>query len=298
MLSAVERKIEQFIQDVDSVEVHTLYKKISKGKMLRARLIGQIAGKSLLSIKLASVVEMIHMASLLHDDVIDDTVVRRGKTSINATNGSKIAIMMGDILYSKAFFELNKIDSKVSSIISNAVISLSIGELNDVNLSNNFHTDKSAYLEMIYQKTASLIEASAQASALLVNKNSLPYKQYGRNLGIAFQMMDDILDITSDEKTLGKPTFNDFSEGKVTLPYIYLYEALDECDKARLIALYKKPLNQSQKEWIKKSMFEHKIIQKAFLEAKILINEAVELMESCGEYSLSNIARAMIEREF
>jgi len=298
LLSAVERKIEQFIEDMNSKEVLALYKKISKGKMLRARLIQAIAGNSIMSLNLACVVEMIHMASLLHDDVIDDTLVRRGKTSINATNGSKVAIMLGDILYSKAFFELTKIDSKIASIVSNAVINLSIGELRDVNLSENFHTNKSTYLEMIYQKTASLIEASAQSSALLVNKQSLLYKEYGKNLGIAFQMIDDILDITSDEKTLGKPNFNDFSEGKVTLPYIYLYEVLKQEDKEKLISLYKKPLNNSQKVWIKEQMNKHKIIEKSFLEAKILIDEAVKLMESCGEYSLSSIAKAMIERDF
>ena len=298
VISAVERKIEQYIAELDDSHVKSLYSKIPHGKRLRTKLILKIAGSSLKVIKTAATVEMIHAASLLHDDVIDEAYQRRGKASVNASDGNKTAIMMGDILYSKAFFELNSISPEVARVISNAVVQLSLGELADVELSKKFHTNRDAYLKMLYQKTASLMEASAESAAILVGKNRQAYKKYGRNLGLAFQMIDDILDITQDSTTLGKPALHDFEEGKVTLPYIYLFESLDEEERRFLLSLHRKNLTQKEAEWIKSAMKKHKIIEKAYSEAKELVDEAIELMESLGERDLSNIAKAMIERAF
>jgi octaprenyl-diphosphate synthase len=234
VLSAVERKIEQFVADLNDKEVSGLYAKLPHGKRLRAKLILKIAGSGLSVVKTAAIVEMIHAASLLHDDVIDDADTRRSKPSLNALYGNKTAIMLGDILYSKGFLELNNISPEVAKTISNAVVQLSLGELKDVSLSKTFNLDKDVYLEMIYQKTASLMEASAGAAALLAGKQQADYMTYGRNLGIAFQMIDDLLDITMDAETLGKPALHDFEEGKTTLPYIYLYDALGSEDAKKL----------------------------------------------------------------
>ena len=298
MLSAVERKIEQFVAELNDKEVTALYTKLPHGKRLRAKLILKIAGSSLSVVKTAAVVEMIHAASLLHDDVIDDAFTRRNKPSINALYGNKTAIMLGDILYSKGFFELNNISPEVSKIVSNAVIQLSLGELKDVSLSKTFNLDKNIYLEMIYQKTASLIEASAGAAAVLAGKPKDAYMTYGRNLGLAFQMIDDLLDITSDSATLGKPALHDFVEGKTTLPYIYLYEVLDAEGKTKLSSLHAKELKEEDQMWILLQMKEHKIIEKSYLEAKALIDEAIALMNAHGETALSGIAKEMIERDF
>lgn len=298
MLSAVERKIEQFIAELDDKEVNTLYTKLPAGKRLRAKLILKIAGNGLHAVKTAAVVEMIHAASLLHDDVIDDAYTRRNKPSLNALYGNKTAIMLGDILYSKGFLELNEIGAEVAKIVSNAVVQLSLGEMKDVLLSKTFNTDKDVYLKMIYQKTASLIEASAGAAAVLAGKPKEAYLTYGRNLGIAFQMIDDILDITQDAATLGKPALHDFAEGKTTLPYIYLYEALNEEEKQTLKNLHGKVLSLDQQTWIQLKMKEHRIIEKSYLEAKALAMEAIALMDAHGEASLSGIAKEMIEREF
>jgi octaprenyl-diphosphate synthase len=298
MLNAVERKIEQFIADLNDKEVIRLYDKLPHGKRLRAKLILKIAGNSLPVVKTAAVVEMIHAASLLHDDVIDDAFTRRSKPSLNALYGNKTAIMLGDILYSKGFFELNNISADVSKIISNAVTQLSLGELKDVSLSKSFNLDKEFYLEMIYQKTASLIEASAGAAAVLAGKPKDVYMTYGRNLGLAFQMIDDLLDITSDAQTLGKPALHDFVEGKTTLPYIYLYEVLSEEEKHTLASLHAKVLNEDEQKWIVSKMKEHQIIQRSYFEAKELIDESIDLMETHGEEALSGIAKEMIERDF
>jgi len=298
VLSAVERKIEQFIADLNDKEVASLYAQLPQGKRLRAKLILKIAGHSLAVVKTAAIVEMIHAASLLHDDVIDDAYTRRSRPSLNALYGNKTAIMLGDILYSKGFLELNNISPDVAKMVSNAVVQLSLGELKDVSLSKTFNTDKAIYLEMIYQKTASLMEACAGAAALLSGKDKNAYMTYGRNLGIAFQMIDDLLDITMDSETLGKPALHDFVEGKTTLPYIYLYEALNDEDKKRLKSLHAKVLSEDEKTWIKSMMHNTGVIQKSYTEAKVLIEEAIALMDERGESALSSIAMAMIERDF
>ncbi|WP_292657692.1 polyprenyl synthetase family protein, partial [Nitratifractor sp.] len=222
MLEAVERRIGQYIAELEDRDAQELYGRLPAGKRLRARLILIIAGSSPAAVKTAAVVEMIHAASLLHDDVIDDADLRRGRPSLNALYGSKTSIMFGDVLYAKAFHELVDIDRQVARVLSHAVIELSLGERQDVLLSERFNPDCGAYLKMIYQKTASLIEASAEGAAILAGKNREVYRTYGRNLGIAFQMIDDLLDITQSAKALGKPAMHDFEEGKTTLPYIYL----------------------------------------------------------------------------
>jgi octaprenyl-diphosphate synthase len=298
VINAVERKIEQYMTELDDTYVSSLYRKLPQGKRLRTKLILKIAGSDLKVIKTAATVEMIHAASLLHDDVIDNANTRRGKVSVNASEGDKIAIMMGDILYSKAFFELIGISPEVAKVVSNAVVQLSLGELADVKLSRKFHTNRDDYLTMLYQKTASLMEASAESAAILAGKPRQAYRQYGKNLGMAFQMIDDILDITADHQTLGKPALHDFVEGKVTLPYMYLYAVLSPDEQRNLVSLHRKRLTLEEMQWIKMKMAEHKIIEMAYTEAKVLITEAIALMESLGEQDLSQIAKEMIERTF
>jgi len=298
MLSAVERRIEQYIDSLNDKDAKRLYSSLPRGKRLRARLILTIANNNPLAIKLASIVEMIHASSLLHDDVIDDALLRRGKKSLNAIYGNKSAIMFGDILYSKAFYELVDMDRAIAKIISNAVVQLSLGERKDVLLGESFNPDLDEYMDMVYKKTASLIEASAKASALLAGKDIKPYGIYGKNLGIAFQIIDDILDITQDSKTLGKPSMQDFKEGKTTLPFILLYQRLNDKDKLKLKSLHKRVLNDSNREWIKSKMAETKALEDASKMAHNLANEAITLMERENEESLKEIAKKMIERDF
>lgn len=298
MLEAVERKIEQFIADLQDADARMLLGRLPAGKRLRARLILTIAGNDLRAVKTAAIVEMIHAASLLHDDVLDDAYVRRGQPSINAAFDNKTAIMFGDVLYSKGFYELNAIDRDVAKVVSEAVVRLSLGERRDILLAERFNPDREAYLDMIDLKTAALIQASAEAAALLAGKDRTIYRTYGRNLGIAFQMIDDLLDITQDAETLGKPALHDFVEGKTTLPYIDLYDALDETDRAHLVALHARPLNQADQNWIRSRMEEHQTILRCQREARALIEEAIALMQQAGERSLEAIARSMIERSF
>jgi len=295
-LEKVKDKIKDFVKECNDKKSLELLDLLATGKMLRSKLILKIAGINEESIKLCAIVEMIHAASLLHDDVIDEADTRRGKPSINALFDNKTSIMFGDILYSKAFTELSQMNREVAYTVSSAVTLLSIGEMLDVDLTNEFNTSYDKYIDMIYKKTASLIEASAKSAAILANKDKEKFALYGKNLGLAFQMIDDILDITQDSQTLGKPAMLDFVEGKVTIPYLLLHQRIE--DKNRLESLYKKSLSQEDTLWIKQQMNDTKALKDSINEAKKLGLEAIEAVKSEDNESLIQIMSAMINREF
>lgn len=296
-LQQVKNQIKKFVEVCNHQKSLELLDKLATGKMLRSKLILKIAGVNEESIKLCAVVEMIHAASLLHDDVIDEADTRRGQPSVNALYDNKTSIMFGDILYSRAFTELSQMDKRVAYTISNAVTLLSIGEMIDVDLTNSFNTSYDLYLDMIYKKTASLIEASAKAAAIIAGLDEEKYALYGKNLGLAFQMVDDILDITQDSVTLGKPAMHDFVEGKVTIPYLLLYERIE--NKAKLESLYKKELSAEESFWIKEQMQITNALNDSILQAKTIGNEAINaVIDEENSQTLVMIMKAMIEREF
>ena len=296
-LEKVKNQIRAFVEVCNHKKSLDLLDKLATGKMLRSKLILKIAGVSDESIKLCAIVEMIHAASLLHDDVIDEANTRRGKPSVNALFDNKTAIMFGDILYSRAFTELTLLDKRVAYTISNAVTQLSIGEMLDVDLANTFNTSYDKYLDMIYKKTGSLIEAAAKAAAILAGLDENKYALYGKNLGVAFQMIDDILDITQDSQTLGKPAMLDFVEGKVTIPYLLLHERLE--NKTKLEALYKKELSAEESLWIKEQMNITKALEDSITQAKEIGNIAINAVkDEKDSETLVFIMKAMIEREF
>lgn len=296
-LQEVKNQIKEFVKVCNHEKSLELLEKLATGKMLRSKLILKIAGVNEDSIKLCAVVEMIHAASLLHDDVIDEADTRRGQPSVNALYDNKTSIMFGDILYSRAFTELSQMDKRVAYTISNAVTLLSIGEMIDVDLTNSFNKSYDLYLDMIYKKTASLIEASAKAAAIIAGLDENKYALYGKNLGLAFQMVDDILDITQDSATLGKPAMLDFVEGKVTIPYLLLHERVQ--DKTKLESLYKKELSAEESSWIKEQMSITNALNDSILQAKAIGNEAINaVIDEENSQTLVMIMKAMIEREF
>ncbi|MGP1484675.1 MAG: polyprenyl synthetase family protein [Campylobacter sp.] len=297
-MEEIDKIMLEFISELGYEKANFMFSQISSGKKLRSKLLLSIAGKSEQSLKICAIIELIHLASLLHDDVIDDSFLRRGSPSINAKFGTKNAIMLGDILYSKGFFELSKFPHSISGEISNAVSKLSIGEMMDVKLSQNFNTDKTAYETMIYYKTAILIEATAVVGAILARLDESKFRIYGKNLGLAFQIIDDILDITQDEKTLGKPNLSDFKEGKTTLPYIELYENLNTEERLKLKNLFNKELNQQEISWIKDKMSEFSIINNSFNIARNFGLEAMQAVSKFGICGLEEIVKNMIDRKF
>lgn len=295
-LKLVKDKILEFVKECNDEKSLVLLGHLATGKMLRSKLILKIAGLNDESLKLCAIVEMIHAASLLHDDVIDESDTRRGAPSVNALFDNKTAIMFGDVLYSKAFTELSQMDRKVAYNISSAVTKLSIGEMLDIDLTQTFNTDYDKYLDMIYKKTASLIEAAASSAAILASKDEKKYALYGKNLGLAFQMIDDILDITQDAKTLGKPSMFDFVEGKVTIPYLLLNDRVE--DKQRFHSLFKKELNSEDEAWLKEQMMVTGALKESINQARELGLEAIKILEDENSPALIKIMQEMIEREF
>jgi octaprenyl-diphosphate synthase len=295
-MQRVEDQIDRLIQECDYSEVTRLFNNLSGGKRLRAKLILKIAPNNEKAPLLAAIVELIHAASLLHDDVIDDADTRRGVPSVNATEGSKTAVMLGDILYSKAFTELVEFDKDIAKTIASSVTALSKGEMMDVKMADEFNADEDKYLDMLYLKTATLIEAAAASAAMLAGKDAEAHAIYGKNLGLSFQIIDDILDITQDSQTLGKPALNDFVEGKCTLPYIYLHRKLEDSDKKYLESLHGKKLDEKDSVWIKEKMAEHQTVEQSFQLAALLSDEAKSVM--LEDLELVAILDSMIKRSF
>ncbi len=308
----VKLQINKYVKQIDEPIVSNMLQQVQQGKMLRCKLIYMIIGeKEFLhspnkqlyfdACKLGAIIEFIHLASLLHDDVLDNANKRRGGPTINFKYGNKKAIMLGDILYSFAFSKLSYMDNRIASSVANAVATLSVGELLDMEMSEAFNSNYTKYLDMIYKKTASLIQATCYCSGILAGKDATKLGEYGKNLGIAFQLIDDILDITSNEATLGKPSYNDFKEGKVSVPYILLYQRITH--KQELERLHKKELNEKQKLWIQTSMNEFDVLEDSINIASsfgVLAMNAIDEMSNQDECSkeLIKLANDLIKRDF
>lgn len=298
ILKQVKEQIKIFVEQIGDQRSLELLDLLATGKMLRSKLILKIAGVSEESLKLCAIVEMIHAASLLHDDVIDEADTRRGKPSINAMFDNKTSIMFGDILYSKAFTELTNMQKEIAYTVSNAVTLLSVGEMLDVDMGKTFNDDYDKYLDMIYKKTGSLIEAAAASAAIMAGKNKENFATYGRNLGLAFQMIDDILDITQDSTTLGKPAMNDFVEGKVTIPYLLTYAKLGADDQEKLKSMYLRTLDTNEVFWIKEKMAVTGALEESITMARKFGLEAIEAIKDENNSGLVAIMKDMIEREY
>ena len=171
-LAQVRNLLERYFDSVDCEAFGRFRADFSFGKMLRSKLLLTIAPDSPHATQMCAIIELIHFASLLHDDVIDSANLRRGKQSINAKYGDKNAIMLGDILYSKAFYEVACVSANLAQIISNAVYELSLGELDDVSLGESMNLDSQKYIAMVARKTGALIEASAICGGILKNDST------------------------------------------------------------------------------------------------------------------------------
>jgi octaprenyl-diphosphate synthase len=174
--------------------------------------------------KLAAAVEFIHTATLLHDDVVDGSGMRRGKRTANLIWGNPASVLVGDFLFSRAF-ELMVEDGslKVLKILSHASAVIAEGEVEQLTAQRQIDTDEDHYLEIISAKTAALFAAACRVSPVVAEASEdaeLALESYGRNLGIAFQLTDDAIDYSSDAATMGKPQGDDFRDGKMTLPVI------------------------------------------------------------------------------
>jgi len=229
-LEEVEEKLKLFSRSPNKLvsEVSTyLFQK--SGKRIRPALLllcSKLLGyKGKENILLSALVETIHTASLIHDDIIDNSDVRRGKESVHAKWGPNITVLLGDYLYIKALgLSLHSKHRQIIQILTSISARMIEGELSEYYISGNLDVNEEDYLDIINKKTASLFSASCQIGGILGKASKREENlliEYGNNLGMSFQIIDDLLDFTGDEKILGKPILSDLNEGRLTLPLIY-----------------------------------------------------------------------------
>src|ERR1700731_635634 len=222
----VKHRLHSQVALVDQVASYIIY---SGGKRLRPLLVllaGRACGhKGAHHIEAAAIVEFIHTATLLHDDVVDGSSLRRGRETANEVFGNPTSVLVGDFLYSRAFQMMVTLDRmRVMQLLADATNTIAEGEVLQLMNAHDPKTTEARYIDVIRRKTARLFEAGAQIAAVLSDASPMieeSLARYGRHIGTAFQLVDDALDYQADETSLGKHLGDDLAEGKPTLPIIY-----------------------------------------------------------------------------
>ena len=194
------------------------------------------------NILMSALVEIIHTASLIHDDIIDDSDTRRGKATVHARWGPNVTVLLGDYLYIKALgFSLQSQHREIIKILTDVSAHMIEGELNEYSVSGHLDLRESVYLDNLDKKTASLFSASCRIGGILGEappEETTLLAEYGSSLGMSFQIIDDLLDYTGDKKTLGKPTLSDLKEGRITLPLIYTWQKTGYTERKRIQSMF------------------------------------------------------------
>lgn len=309
-LRAVEDKLRAILN-----ENHGAVKEVSHylleagGKRIRP-LLACLSGRLLKAdfddvVTCASAIELIHMASLIHDDIIDNSDTRRGLPSINARWGNHIAVLTGDFLFAKAFRLLSTAPLlPVLEFVVNAIDAMCRGEIQQSLSRGNLTQSEEIYLDRIDQKTGKLIAASCSVGPLLAGGEPvklLSLQNYGRFLGYAFQIIDDVLDLKGDSKTLGKPIGLDLAQGNVTLPLIKLVNHPKYGTRAKSL-ISQLPTNPLAFDEISGLLEKSGTIDAAQQQAQMFIDLAKEQLKvfpsSWVTTALSSIADYVIERTY
>ena len=312
-LVMVDERIEQKLQsNVDLVKKMSSYHLDTGGKKLRAlitlggsKLCGYDKGSR--DVNFAACVELIHSATLMHDDVIDNGEIRRGKKTLNKIWGNQSSILVGDYLLSRCFemmvedgnLEILKLLSSTSALISQGEI-LQLQHKGDVDMLEE------TYLKIISNKTAALFLAASKIGSIITereNKYKEAMESYGKNLGLTFQIADDTLDYNSDLKLFGKNVGNDFFEGKVTLPIILLFQKIDEKEKKLLKSFFIKDLrNENDLKIVLELIKKNNVINECYKKAEHYINLAsnsLNIFQNSDEKEiLKNLTSFSLERNF
>ena len=312
-LVLVEEKIKnKLISNVDLVQKISDYHLKTGGKRLRAlltlgssKLCGYLKGGR--DINLAACIELIHGATLLHDDVIDSSDIRRGKKTINTIWGNQSSILTGDYLLSRCF-EMMVEDGnlEVLKLLSSASAEIAQGEILQLQHKNEIDMLEETYLKIIYSKTAALFSAATKVGAILSkksNKEKEALEFYGKNLGLTFQIADDTLDYNSEINLFGKKIGNDFYEGKITLPIILLYQQANYSEKKQLENIFKQNTRSADDlSILLKLISRYKIISKCYKKAEHFINLASNSLsifkDSEEKKKLENLTFFSLERSF
>ena len=258
-------------------------------------------------IKLAACVEFIHTATLLHDDVVDASELRRGKLTANTVWGNQASVLVGDFLFSRAF-QLMVTDGSlhVLKLLSNASAVIAEGEVHQMLTTNDTTTSEADYLEVIQSKTAELFSAAARIGAVVADRPKIEEEAlaaYGTNLGVAFQLVDDALDYSARQAELGKTIGDDFSEGKITLPVILAFRRGNEEEKS----FWKRCLEELEQcpgdlDRAQSLIRQHSSLEDTMTRARhyaALARDSLDLFNDCeAKQALTSVIDFCIEREF
>ncbi len=283
--SAMKKHFSSHVPLVNEVSEHILF---SGGKRLRpllAVISSRLCGRNEdILFDLSIVQEYLHAASLLHDDVIDEGLLRRGKEPAYKVWGNKAAVLAGDYLYARAIDLASQFgDTRIAEAISKTVAFMAEGEIIQLLEIDNPSYSEEIYDDIIFRKTASLISCSCKIGALFANGSEEEIRaleDYGRNLGMAFQIVDDLLDFTADEKDLGKRLGTDLAEGKVTLPILTALKNGPRDDTERLKSiLVKKSSDPKDLEWVRYMLLKSGSLDYSYGRAKNCIDHALKCLE-------------------
>ena len=230
------------------------------------------------AIPVAAALELIHTASLVHDDVLDEADLRRKRATVNTRWGNESAVLTGDYLYFKAFSILSQLEvQKISSIVSFAAEKMCEGEIIQTCKTYKLNLSEEDYLEIIEKKTASLMAASCEVGAVLCQSDPPTRKalaSYGLNFGMAFQIIDDCLDLVFPADKMGKSTYKDFAQGKMTLPLIYLVRRLTKENGQKINGLFHK-----DREEIINLLREYEVVEQSWQKAKEYLSRAKDQLK-------------------
>jgi len=247
--------------------------------LLSAKLCGYRDGSR--NIALAAVAEYMHAATLIHDDIIDNADKRRGLPSANSTWGPQVSVLAGDFLYARSLQILVADgDLAVMQAFADATVRMTEGEVREVQMAGNLDITYDEYLEIIISKTAALISAACRAGALIAGAEApvvAALTEFGLNLGIGFQLVDDALDFVAKEDRLGKPVGNDFKEGKVTFPVFQILRAGSAADRDRIRELAtKETMGESELAEVKEMVERHGAVGATMEQVRIYLEKAKE----------------------
>ncbi|ART84029.1 octaprenyl diphosphate synthase [Oceanisphaera profunda] len=255
-------------------------------------------------ITLAAIIEFIHTATLLHDDVVDESDLRRGRDTANALFGNAASVLVGDFLYTRAFQMMTELDNmKIMHILSDATNIIAEGEVLQLMNCNDPDTTQDSYMQVIYCKTAKLFEAATRLAAVLTHQApdvEQAMLDYGKYLGTAFQLVDDIMDYSSDSQDMGKNVGDDLSEGKPTLPLLRAMEVGNDAQRERIRDAIANRTGMDHLEEIMGILADTQALeysqQQAELEAQKAIDSLRILPDSDHKQALIDLAHMAVER--
>jgi octaprenyl-diphosphate synthase len=310
-MAAVEEEFERQARSNIQIIAHIgRYLHQTGGKRIRPALLllaAKVFGEDIEApvIRMAAVMEFLHTATLVHDDIIDGAEFRRGRQTVSTQWGNDTAVLMGDWLYMKAFeTALRERNLYILDALTEATRKMTEGELIQLTLIGNIDITEEQHLEIVSRKTGYLFSASSRVGAIIRGADEtqrLAMASYGLNLGIAFQLVDDLLDFTSDFSQLGKPVLSDLREGKVTLPLIRLLRKHPECAPAVRAAM-REPAGQTERaREVLALLAEYGELDRARIEAAAYAERAREALkifpDNAYRRALEEIAGFIVERD-